>query len=282
MVFGTNLNDIKVGELIDENAGKFKRRLALSLVIFYIFASLFALILGMLQPYLPLDSEIMQMTQIGPALAFFLVYFIFRKDIHRFLHKSFYFNRQTAKVLIFCSILTIILFSIVIFILSSLDEPIGQINISNLSNPFFIILIGQIIGATFEEIGWRLYMQPAFEQFYTPIISGVITGLLWGLWHIHYFTLFGLLFGCAFLVFTISLSVILAILFTSISSGHLLTAGFFHFIVNIGLLLFFREEQGVLIDMLVLAGIWLISCIGIIMWLNIKKDNQKAEVSSGK
>lgn len=44
------------------------------------------------------------------------------------------------------------------------------------------ISVGTVIG-TLEEVGWSGYAVPRLLQSYTVLKTGVITGVLWGLWH---------------------------------------------------------------------------------------------------
>jgi uncharacterized protein len=68
-------------------------------------------------------------------------------------------------------------------------------------------------------------------------------GLLWGAWHVQVLTL-GPLFVAGFLAGTVGMSVLLAVLLDADGTPVLIGAGLFHFLVNIGLLVFGDEEGG--------------------------------------
>lgn len=47
----------------------------------------------------------------------------------------------------------------------------------------FAIAVG-ITGSTFEELGWRGIALPALQKCYSALISSLILGLAWGIWHL--------------------------------------------------------------------------------------------------
>ncbi|KAK1738639.1 hypothetical protein QTG54_010669 [Skeletonema marinoi] len=54
------------------------------------------------------------------------------------------------------------------------------------TNKPFLVLTGIGVGliiATFEEIGWSGYVVPRLLQTHSEFYTGVITGVIWGLWH---------------------------------------------------------------------------------------------------
>jgi carboxyl-terminal processing protease len=99
---------------------------------------------------------------------------------------------------------------------------------------------GMLIGAIGEEIGWRGFLQMNLEKKYSALLSSIITGLLWGFWHIgHYKN--GALFMFGFLLFTVSASIYLRRLLVG-TNNNLIVSFLFHFAVNIGFVLFFKNS----------------------------------------
>ncbi|MEU1392718.1 MULTISPECIES: CPBP family intramembrane glutamic endopeptidase [unclassified Nonomuraea] len=114
-----------------------------------------------------------------------------------------------------------------------------------LSSPFALIVVAQLVGACAEEIGWRCLLQPLLRRRTGPLTASVVVGLLWGAWHVP---VFGRppLYAAAFLLATVSMSVVMGLALERLRGHRLLLAGGFHTLVNLGLLLFMDEEAGAL------------------------------------
>lgn len=83
--------------------------------------------------------------------------------------------------------------------------------------PYFLLML--IVGGGQEELGWRGYAQEPLQERFGLIGSGLVLGVVWGLWHLplwfmpgegHAFYSFG-----AFLIFTISTSLIMACIYNA-------------------------------------------------------------------
>lgn len=63
----------------------------------------------------------------------------------------------------------------------------------NLNNPLSLLgcLLAILIleGPLGEELGWRGFVLPTLQKKYTPLLSGIIVGVIWTCWHIPMFLL---------------------------------------------------------------------------------------------
>jgi membrane protease YdiL (CAAX protease family) len=89
-------------------------------------------------------------------------------------------------------------------------KPEASFELSPIS-PLGIVVFVLVVG---EELGWRGFAQPELEKHYSPLISAIILGVLWGFWHLPNFFIPGLphyeIPLPAFVIYTTSLSVLAA------------------------------------------------------------------------
>ena len=95
-------------------------------------------------------------------------------------------------------------------------------------------ILGQFmfLAGTWEELGWRGVALPLLQRRFTPLVSGLLVGLAWALWHLPAFALSGTIqsgwsFGPYF-AGLMAMSVIFTSLFNA-SKGSLLVAWLLHF-----------------------------------------------------
>ncbi|WP_342431618.1 type II CAAX endopeptidase family protein [Neobacillus sp. FSL H8-0543] len=91
---------------------------------------------------------------------------------------------------------------------------------------YFINIIAILLGCTAEEIGWRGFLLPQFQKRYSPILSSLMVGILWGVWHLN-FT--GGLLGFVLYIITIVESSILMTWLYNKTDGNLTTMIVYHF-----------------------------------------------------
>ena len=86
-----------------------------------------------------------------------------------------------------------------------------------------------------EEVGWRGYALPALQARYSALLSSLILGVLWALWHLPVFfnpdTLYSNLPFALWLAYAVPLAVIITWLFNS-AGGSVLMAIVFHAVIN--------------------------------------------------
>lgn len=88
------------------------------------------------------------------------------------------------------------------------------------------------LAGTVEEIGWRGVALPLLQRRFSPLVSGLLVGMAWAVWHLPAFALSGTIqsawsFGPYF-VGLLAVSVIFTWLFNA-SNGSLLVAWLLHF-----------------------------------------------------
>ncbi|MDU7336587.1 MAG: CPBP family intramembrane glutamic endopeptidase [Clostridium sp.] len=91
---------------------------------------------------------------------------------------------------------------------------------------WFVIAV--MIGCIGEEIGWRGYLLPLFSEKYSLLLSSVLVGAMWGIWHFQFSEGFGFVL---FIVTTIEMSIIITWLYYK-GNKNLITAVLFHIVFN--------------------------------------------------
>jgi membrane protease YdiL (CAAX protease family) len=73
------------------------------------------------------------------------------------------------------------------------------------------MLLAQLLGAIGEEIGWRSFLQTILEKEMPILLSSIIVGTIWGLWHIPVHYSFGLIVMAIFISMTVLFSIIMTV-----------------------------------------------------------------------
>ena len=126
----------------------------------------------------------------GPTVAAFLLTYINegRNGTKELLKRGLDFRfRKIWFVPIFLLMPAIVGFSLLLAVLSG--EPAPELAV--LSRPwiiipafFYILFLG---GPLQEEFGWRGYALDRLQEKYNALVSSVILGFIWGLWHLPLF-----------------------------------------------------------------------------------------------
>jgi membrane protease YdiL (CAAX protease family) len=222
--------------------------------IFILLTLIITSLLAVLQQKSNLDFEKISFPQLAPAFAFLVVVLIF-KNLP--FSVNFSFNKEIAGKMLIAFVIPLLLFCISFFIgkQAGLNVKITE----NLQSILPLMLIGILIGAIGEEIGWRGFLQPILEKKLSVLIASIIVGMIWGLWHIgHYKN--GIVFMIGFLLFTISASIIIVWMLRG-TQFNIIIATIFHIAVNLGFVVFFKNSLADSKQMIINGIVWLIPAI---------------------
>jgi membrane protease YdiL (CAAX protease family) len=226
----------------------------LRVAIFYGLTFIFTILLALIQQILGIGFDKITLPQLGPGIAALAMLIFFKKD-------KIKINLSVKDVgILKYSIATLLplIVSGVVFLIY--NQFIGNANFK-IDSPlvFLVILGGMFIGAFGEEFGWRGYLQKLLKQKQNALISGILIGLLWGLWHIGNYQ-YGLFYLIFFLLSTIGSSVVLVWLLHK-TNYNVRLATLFHISLNIGYYVFFRDVLSDPRFMLVNGVTWIIISI---------------------
>jgi membrane protease YdiL (CAAX protease family) len=139
-----------------------------------------------------------------------------------------------------------------------------------------------------EELGWRGFLLPRLQSRYNALVSSLIIGVVWGLWHLPLFMLegmsptyeFGQAYGVvsALLAYTVVVTIPWAILFTwfyNNTKGSLLLAFVFH--SSQAWFEIFRDPDNLIGPYFVYTAILTLSAIVVIFVAGAKNLSRKHE-----
>ncbi len=100
---------------------------------------------------------------------------------------------------------------------------------------FLQVLFFSVIG---EEFGWRGYVLPRLLKQFNPLVSSIILGLLWGMWHLPLWQMPGNFHAqiplLLFILHDVALSILMTWMYQN-TKGSLLIALIFHTSVNLAI-----------------------------------------------
>ena len=170
----------------------------------------------------------------------FVFLFLF-KNLYPNYSLLVYLKKQFTKISILDFIIPMIIQLLIIFIaivcVSYLDNvSIKNIKLFNISILLQLFISNIIYGPMREELGWRCYALNELQKKYSPLISSLIIGLLWALWHFPLWFMSGYsghasaVYIIFFMIGIISLSVFLTFFYNR--SKNILIAVWVHFLFN--------------------------------------------------
>ncbi|PRR82520.1 CPBP family intramembrane glutamic endopeptidase [Clostridium vincentii] len=198
-------------------------------VLYYIFVLVISGVLIIPQNVLSNASYYsVSFPQLAPTLAVISICIITKnRDIWIKIKKSFSIAARNSKwvpVILGISITSVALTAGILSLLGFSYHPWEG------SIAFYIVnIVAIIFGCMFEEIGWRGFLLPTLGTKYTPFISTLIVGFLWGFWHMSFnLGIFGFLI---FIVSAMELSILMTWVYYK-TDGNLLCTTIWHVSIN--------------------------------------------------
>ncbi|WP_328957863.1 CPBP family intramembrane glutamic endopeptidase [Kitasatospora purpeofusca] len=225
--------------------------------------------LGAVQPATGVPTEVVQLTQFGPAAGVLAVALLWPERIRARLAGTVRARRDTAgagpgrnraDLLLLLTAPLIIALAAGAYALLDGDGDARLTDPRSLAHPFALIVLAQLIGACGEELGWRCYLQPLLRTRFGPLTASAAVGLLWGCWHVQVFAQRPA-YAAGFLLGTVAMSVLLGLALEGVRAHRLLLAGGFHTLVNLGMLLTMDEEDGTVLPMALFGGACLLAAV---------------------
>lgn len=181
------------------------------------------------------DADLLELVQFAPAVAAAVVLLAWRGRWVAPLEMSLWRPDTALAATAAGSVLVVLALPAVVLVALGGSVSLSAVHAGSAS--IGLLVLAQCVGACGEEIGWRGFLQPHLRSRYSVLVTGVLVGTVWGVWHVQIFTV-GLAYAAAFLMATIAMSVLLAVLLDPFRGGNLLVATLFHAVVNLGLLSF--------------------------------------------
>ena len=205
----------------------------INLLITLIFAMIFG---GVLSSIKGNELILGMIVTMGVQLSLLVTSLIYRKKYKEKRNYNYNFNKY---------IILSIIIPIIVFLLSSFC--LGLLNINYIPTEYkkmilVIAIITTIIGSISEEIGWRGTLLPIFEKKYTPFISSLFVGLLWGTWHFFKISTVGILGYILFISSIVMYSVLISYIYNK-SSKSIINPILFHSFINICSILLIYERE---------------------------------------
>ncbi|KQV18849.1 MULTISPECIES: CPBP family intramembrane glutamic endopeptidase [unclassified Kitasatospora] len=227
--------------------------------------------LGAVQPATGIPSEVVQLTQFGPAAGVAVVALLWPSRIRTRLAGSLPGRsgrgpadgseggptRGRAVRLLFTALLIVALSAGTYALVGG---SAGMTDPRALREPFVLIVLAQLVGACSEEIGWRCLLQPLVRTRFGPVSASVLVGLVWGAWHVQVFAQ-APAYTVGFLLATVAMSVVLGLGLEGVRANRLLLAGGFHTLINLGMLLFMDKESGAVVPMVLFGAACLLAAV---------------------
>lgn len=226
------------------------------ILIFYILAFVFTIVLGGAQEAANLSLETIILPQWGPGLAALVMLLVFRKDRFRI---TFFDRKVPASRYVFAVLIPTggaVLIYLIYRLFFGAPPPVATT-----ATPW-ILLLWFPLGAIGEELGWRGYLHKRLNPGLAGLISSVIVGMLWALWHVGMYQN-GALYMAFFVILMISYSFVIYALVASIGF-NVLVAAVFHMMINVANLFTYVIVNQVEF-MMVSSLVWAAIAVGVVL-----------------
>jgi membrane protease YdiL (CAAX protease family) len=181
------------------------------------------------------DPDLLELVQFAPAIAVAVVLLVWRGRWRPPLELGMWRPDPAALAAAIGSVMIILALPAAVLVSLGAGPDLSAVRAG--AAPLGLLVLAQCVGACGEELGWRGFLQPYLRTRCSVLVTGVLVGTVWGVWHVQVFTA-GAAYAVAFLSATIAMSVLLAVLLDNGRRGGLAIATVFHAAVNLGLLAF--------------------------------------------
>jgi membrane protease YdiL (CAAX protease family) len=197
----------------------------LRIVVFYTFAFVITLLLGGIQEGAHIPPEAIILPQLAPGASALLMHVIFRRDgdVVSFVGKGVPLSRYAMATVI------PLVGALVAYLITALCR--GVVSAPSTQASPWSLLLWIPIGAVGEELGWRGYLHNKTARSLNGLVSSLIVGVLWALWHVGLYQN-GPLYMLFFVVLMVSYSVIIFALVHDIAFSVAIAA-IFHVMINV-------------------------------------------------
>lgn len=203
-------------------------RVAISLVVWLAVSTAAALGLLALQPTTGLDPAILSLVMLAPTVGAAACWVLTRRGLP---HSPGPASRPTfIRSLVLAVVVCILYFLMVAVILG--QGPVVPATVGGL--PVVVMIAAQLLGSLTEEIGFRGLLLPGLMQWLPRPIAAVVTGLLFGFWHVQYFGL-PLVEHLLFILGTVALTVTMTYVMTGSFWQRMITCTIIHTGANLAL-----------------------------------------------
>jgi len=223
-----------------------------------VLAPLLTIAIGGAQEALEINFDLIALPQLAPGLAFLILAMFFR-DLKFKLNLDA--DSRTALQSLKALVLPFALFTLIFWGMKLFGVKISAN--SDLSPLLGYPLVGMLIGAVGEEAGWRSFLQPLLENKIKPLYASLITGILWGAWHIGNYQN-GWIFMAGFMVMIISASIILAMMLRR-TGFSIYVSSLFHLSINLGFYIWFKNTLDEPKTMLIVGATWAVLAIIVVI-----------------
>ena len=225
-------------------------------IAFYVLAFVFTILIGALQQEIGFYQEIIVLPQLGPGLAALLMLLLYRKDRHRLT----IVDRKTPASRYVLAALIPVGAAVAVFIINQLI--FNNLSLEDIKATPWVWLWWMPFGAFGEELGWRGYLHKRLGARTTGLISSLIVGVLWALWHVGLYQNGPIYMAFAVLLITSYAVVIYALV--GDSGYNVMVAMVFHLMINVTNLLYIRVFNEVSFVM-VHSMVWVVAAILIVL-----------------
>jgi uncharacterized protein len=197
-------------------------------VVFYGLTFFFTMALGGTQEATGFPASLIILPQLAPAIAAVLMLLIFRRDQVR-LNFSL---RELGSVRTLGAALIPLAAAGVVYLMArarGLD--------AHLPAALPISIPGLIIGSIGEEVGWRGYLHQRMDQRLAGLVSSLVVGVLWALWHVGLWHN-GVIYMLLLMLMLTSYSIVIYYLAAPLRF-NIWIAALFHLAINVGNLLYY-------------------------------------------